>query len=132
MSEKSNPVTTSTTGDYLVGYERILDYFKQAQKECPKGVGLKRDRKASGGYITLQFKLGVKRVNKACGCYLTMQGITDALRRAHLVASALESLKTESQFLAWYDDVILEKNVISEKTFSLYQWMNLLNFTKKF
>ncbi|MEG4521171.1 MULTISPECIES: hypothetical protein [unclassified Microcoleus] len=112
MSEKSYPVTASTTADYLIGYERILDYFKQAQKECPKGVGLKRDSKASGGYITLQFKLGVKRVNKACGCYLTMQGITDALRRAHLVASALESLKTESQFLAWYDDVILEKNVI--------------------
>lgn len=50
MSEKSNSVTTNTTADYLIGYERILDYFKQAQKECPKGVGLKRDSKASGGY----------------------------------------------------------------------------------
>jgi hypothetical protein len=52
MSEKFNPVTASTTANYLVGYERILDYFQQAQKECPKGVRLKRDRKASGGYIT--------------------------------------------------------------------------------
>ncbi|MEG3844770.1 hypothetical protein [Microcoleus sp. herbarium14] len=112
MSEKSNPLTASTTADYLIGYERVLDYFKQAQKECPKGVGLKRDRKASGGYITLQFKLGDKRVNKTCGCYLTMQGITDALRKAHLVASALQSFSSESRFLAWYDDVILDKNVI--------------------
>ncbi|MGB7711185.1 MAG: hypothetical protein WBL95_16905 [Microcoleus sp.] len=112
MSEKSNPVTVSTSADYLVGYERILDYFQQAQKECPKGVGLKRDRKASGGYITLQFKLGDKRVNKTCGCYLTMQGITDALRKAHLVASALQSFSSESRFLVWYDDVILDKNVI--------------------
>lgn len=112
MSEKFNPVTASTTADYLIGYERILDYFKQAQKECPKGVGLKKDSKAKGSYITLQFRLGDKRVNKTCGCYLTMQGITDSLRKAHLVATALEALKTESQFLAWYDDVILEKNII--------------------
>ncbi|WP_293355070.1 MULTISPECIES: hypothetical protein [unclassified Microcoleus] len=112
MSEKSNPITVSTSADYLIGYERILDYFKQAQKECPKGVGLKKDSKAKGSYITLQFKLGDKRVNKACGCYLTINGIADALKKAHLVASALESLKTESQFLVWYDDVILRKNII--------------------
>ncbi|MEG4534669.1 hypothetical protein [Microcoleus sp. D2_18a_D3] len=112
MSEKSNSVTVSTSADYLIGYERILDYFKQAQKECPKGVGLKKDSKAKGSYITLQFKLGDKRVNKTCGCYLTMQGITDALRKTHLVASALQSFSSESQFLSWYDDVILEKNVV--------------------
>lgn len=112
MSEQSNSVTASTSADYLIGYERILDYFKQAQKECPKGVGLKKDSKAKGSYITLQFKLGDKRVNKTCGCYLTMQGITDALRKAHLVASALQSFSTETQFLSWYDDVILEKNVV--------------------
>jgi len=111
MSEKSNSVTASTSADYLIGYERILDYFKQAQKECPKGVGLKKDSKAKGSYITLQFKLGDKRVNKTCGCYLTMQGITDALRKTHLVASALKSFSSETQFLSWYDDVILEKNV---------------------
>ncbi|MEG4575809.1 hypothetical protein QUA56_24530 [Microcoleus sp. N3A4] len=92
LSEKSNSVTLSTSADYLIGYEQILDYFKQAQKECPKGVGLKKDSKAKGSYITLQFRLGDKRVNKTCGCYLTMQGITDALNKAHLVATALESL----------------------------------------
>jgi len=112
MSEKSNSVTVSTSADYLIGYERILDYFKQSQKESPKGVGLKKDSKAKGSYITLQFKLGDKRVNKTCGCYLTMQGITDALRKAHLVATALESFSSETQFLSWYDDVILEKNII--------------------
>ncbi|TAG97471.1 MAG: hypothetical protein EAZ09_04895 [Oscillatoriales cyanobacterium] len=112
MGEKFNSVTLSTSADYLIGYERILDYFKQAQKECPKAVGLKKDSKASGSYITLQFKLGNKRVNKTCGCYLTMQGITESLKKAHLVAIALESLRTESQFLAWYDDTILEKNII--------------------
>ncbi|XZO03446.1 MAG: hypothetical protein ACM65L_06945 [Microcoleus sp.] len=112
MSEKSNSITVSTSADYLIGYERILDYFKQAQKECPKGVGLKKDSKAKGSYITLQFKLGDKRVNKTCGCYLTMQGITDALRKTHLVASALQSFSSETQFLSWYDDVILEKNVV--------------------
>lgn len=112
MSEKFNSVTLSTSTDYLIGYERILDYFKQAQKECPKAVGLKKDSKASGSYITLQFKLGNKQVNKTCGCYLTMQGITESLKKAHLVATALESLRTESHFLAWYDDTILEKNII--------------------
>lgn len=112
MSEKSNSVTLSTSADYLIGYERILDYFKQAQKECPKGVGLKKDSKAKGSYITLQFRLGGKRVNKTCGCYLTMQGITDALNKAQLVAIALESFSSETQFLSWYDDVILRKNII--------------------
>ncbi len=41
-----------------------------------------------------------------------MQGITDALKKAHLVATALKSFSSETQFLSWYDDVILEKNVI--------------------
>ncbi len=154
MSGKSKSVTVSNSADYLIGYERVLDYLKDAQKECPKGVGLKKDNKASGSYITLQFKLGDKRVNKACGCNLTMQGIatakairadfvgagspisfisidkfykpaptprlnhpggcyiTDALNKAHLVASALQSLSSETEFLRWYDDVILEKNIV--------------------
>lgn len=112
MNEKYDSITVSTSADYLIGYERILDYFKQAQKECPKGLGLRKDSKAKGSYIILQFKLGDKLVNKACGCYLTMQGITDALRKAHLVAFSLGTLKTESQFLTWYDDMILEKNII--------------------
>lgn len=112
MSEKSKSVTVNNWGDYLIGYERVLDYLKDAQKKCPKEVGLKKDNKAKGAYITLQFKLGDKRVNKSCGCNLTMQGITDALRKAHLVATALESLSSETEFLRWYDDVILEKNVV--------------------
>ncbi|WP_293125400.1 hypothetical protein [Microcoleus sp. bin38.metabat.b11b12b14.051] len=113
MSGKSKSVTVSNSADYLIGYERVLDYLKDAQKDCPKGVGLKRESRAKGSYVQLQFKLGEKRVIKACGCKLTMQGISDALRKAHLVASALESLKGETEFLRWYDDVILERNVVS-------------------
>ena len=58
MAELSKSVTVSNWADYLIGYERILDYFKQAQKECPKGVGMKKNRKASGSYICLRFQLG--------------------------------------------------------------------------
>ncbi|MEG4445740.1 hypothetical protein QUB47_28345 [Microcoleus sp. AT9_B5] len=112
MSGKSKSVTVSSSVDYLIGYERILDYLKDAQKECPKGVGLKKESRAKGSYVQLQFKLGDKRVIKSCGCNLTMQGISDALRKAHLVATALESLSSETEFLRWYDDVILEKNVV--------------------
>ncbi|WP_293258692.1 MULTISPECIES: hypothetical protein [unclassified Microcoleus] len=112
MSGKPKSVTVSTSTDYLIGYERILDYLKDAQKECPKGVGLKKESRAKGSYVQLQFKLGDKRVIKSCGCNLTMEGITDALKKAHLVATALESLSSETEFLRWYDDVILEKNVV--------------------
>ncbi|MCC3530431.1 MAG: hypothetical protein JGK21_20520 [Microcoleus sp. PH2017_22_RUC_O_B] len=112
MSEKSKSVTVNNSANYLIGYERILDYLKEAQKQSPKGVGLKKDSKAKGSYVTLQFKIGDKRVNKSCGCNLTVQGVSDALRKAHLVATALESLSSETEFLRWYDDVILEKNVI--------------------
>lgn len=112
MGENSKSVTVSSRADYLIGYERILDYFKLAQKECPKGVEMKKNRKASGSYITLQFQLGSKPVNKSCGCNLTVQGITDALRKAHLVASAVESFFSETEFLRWYNDVILENNAV--------------------
>jgi hypothetical protein len=32
MSEKSKSVTVSNWADYLIGYERVLDYLKDAQK----------------------------------------------------------------------------------------------------
>lgn len=112
MSGKPKSVTVSTSADYLIGYERVLDYLKDAQKECPKGVGLKKESRAKGSYVQLQFKLGDRRVIKSCGCNLTIQGIAEALRKAHLVASALESISSESEFLRWYDDVVLEKNVV--------------------
>jgi len=54
MSEKSKSVTVSTSADYLIGYERVLDYLKDAQKESPKGVGLKKDSKAKGSYSGFQ------------------------------------------------------------------------------
>lgn len=112
MSEKSKSVTANNWADYLIGYERVLDYLKDAQKKCPKGVGLKKEVKSSGSYICLRFQLGDKRTQNSCGCSLTMQGISDALKKAHLVATALESLSSETEFWSWYDDVILEKNVV--------------------
>lgn len=112
MSEKSKLLTVSNSGDYLIGYERILDYLKDAQKECPKAVGLKKESCAKGSYVQLQFKLSDKQIIKSCGCRLTIQGIADALRKAHVVATALELLESETNFLSWYNDVILEKNVI--------------------
>ncbi|MEG4323366.1 MULTISPECIES: hypothetical protein [unclassified Microcoleus] len=112
MSGNSKSVTVSNSADYLIGYERVLDYLKDAQKECPRGVGLKKESRAKGSYVQLQFKLGDKRVIKSCGCNLTMQGITDALNKAHLVATALESFSSQTEFLRWYDDAILEKNVV--------------------
>ncbi|WP_449419791.1 hypothetical protein [Phormidium nigroviride] len=47
MREESKAINVSTSGNHIIGYERILDYFKEAQKDCPKGIGLKRESKGS-------------------------------------------------------------------------------------
>lgn len=41
-----------------------------------------------------------------------MHSITDALKKAHWVATAITLFSSETPFLTWYDDVILEKNVV--------------------
>ncbi|MFB2919443.1 hypothetical protein [Aerosakkonema funiforme] len=105
-------LVASDAANHLIGYERLLDYFKQAQSECPKGVGLKKESKPSGTYVLLQFKLGEKRPAKACNCNFTLQGIGDAVKKAHQVAEALKQFSSESDFWEWYERTILEKNVI--------------------
>ncbi|MEG4199958.1 hypothetical protein [Microcoleus sp. Pol12A5] len=137
MREDSKVITVSTSGDYLIGYERILDYFKEAQKECPKGVGLKRESKPSANYISLQFKIGSKRVAKACGCNLSMSGISEALKKAKSVAEALGKFSSETEFWNWYDDQILEKNVIKNDVMTFAEAIALVEnaywegYTKK-
>ncbi|MBW4428022.1 MAG: hypothetical protein KME50_27165 [Nostoc desertorum CM1-VF14] len=112
MRETEKQVTTSNLDKHLIGYERLLALFKDIQKQTPKGVGLKREVKASGTYILLQFKLGDKRTAKACNCDFTEIGIVKALEKANKVSEALTKLTSETEFLTWYDETILEKNVI--------------------
>ncbi|MEH1784290.1 MAG: hypothetical protein V7L23_01475 [Nostoc sp.] len=112
MRDTSNHFTASNLGNHLIGYERLLALFKEIQKQTPKGVGLKREVKASGTYILLQFKLGDKRTAKACNCDFTEIGIVKALDKAKQVSEALGRFSSESAFWIWYDEVILEKNVV--------------------
>ncbi|MEK0182446.1 MAG: hypothetical protein EAZ98_20090 [Oscillatoriales cyanobacterium] len=49
------------------GYERLLEYFKQAQKEAPKGVSLKITG-AKKRYIHLRVSLDGKERVLGCGC----------------------------------------------------------------
>jgi hypothetical protein len=112
MRETEKQVTASNLSSHLIGYERLLALFKDIQKQTPKGVGLKREVKASGTYILLQFKLGDKRVGKACNCDFTEIGIVKALEKANKVSEALTKFSSETEFCDWYDTVILEKNVV--------------------
>ena len=108
MRENQKQVTQSDIGNHLIGYERLLDFFKEAQNQTPKGIGLKKDSKASGTYVLLQFKLGDKRVAKACNCAFTIDGIANALRKAKQVSEALLKFTSATEFLAWYAEHILE------------------------
>ncbi|MBL1203208.1 MAG: hypothetical protein FWK04_30090 [Nostoc sp. GBBB01] len=112
MRDTSKQFTASNLGNHLIGYERLLALFKEIQRQTPKGVGFKREVKTSGTYILLQFKLGDKRTAKACNCDFTEIGIVKALDKAKQVSEALGRFSSESAFWNWYDDVILEKNVV--------------------
>ncbi|OKH31263.1 hypothetical protein NIES2119_29060 [[Phormidium ambiguum] IAM M-71] len=112
MREIQDLTTVSNAGNHLIGYERLLDYWKDIQQQCPKGVGLKKDTKASGTYVLLQFTIGLKRTAKACNCPFTFEGIANALSKAKAVRDALDRFSTESDFWEWYDSEILEKNRI--------------------
>lgn len=127
MREDSNQDTVSNLLDnHLLGYERLLSLFKSIQKQTPKGVGLKREVKASATYIMLQFKLGGKRVSKACNCPFTEVGIIQSLEKAKLVSQALEKLTSEVAFWKWYDSEILEKNVIKNDLMTFREAIELV------
>ncbi|PHJ58182.1 hypothetical protein VF14_26570 [Nostoc linckia z18] len=137
MREKNKQVTPSDVANHLIGYERLLDFFKEAQNQTPKGIGIKKDSKASGTYILLQFKLGDKRVAKACNCAFTMDGIANALRKAKQVSEALKKFSSETEFLAWYDEQILEKNQVKNDLITFSEAIRLVednywnSYTKK-
>ncbi|MEH2266087.1 hypothetical protein [Nostoc sp.] len=137
MRESFDQVTASDLGKHLIGYERLLALFKDIQKQTPKGVGLKREVKASGTYILLQFKLGDKRTAKACNCDFTEIGIVKALEKANKVSDALAKFTSETEFLAWYDEQILEKNQVKNDLISFCEAIKLVqdnywnSYTKK-
>ncbi|BAY37087.1 hypothetical protein NIES2111_14220 [Nostoc sp. NIES-2111] len=137
MREKQKQVTPTDLGNHLIGYERLLDFFKEAQQQTPKGIGLKKDSKASGTYVLLQFKLGDKRVAKACSCAFTMDGIANALRKAKQVSEALTKFTSETEFLAWYDTNILEKTQVKNDLITFGEGIKLVedsywnSYTKK-
>ena len=103
-----------TDSSKLIGYEALLALYESMKASTPDGVGLKKVKVGEAFYIQLQFKLGDggKRVAKACNCTFTEDGIRNAVLKAQKVAEALRKISTESEFWAWYDAEILEKNVI--------------------
>ena len=86
--------------NYEIGYEGLRTDFKRYQKQSPKGVSLKQNRNT----INLQFKIGKgNRKPYGCNCSFTLDGMVSALNKAHKVAEALKSLKSETEFWEWYD-----------------------------
>lgn len=53
MGESSNPDTAINLDNHLIGYERLLALFQSIQNQTPKGVGLKREVRASATYVGL-------------------------------------------------------------------------------
>ncbi|MBX9256888.1 hypothetical protein H1Q63_23675 [Desmonostoc muscorum CCALA 125] len=129
--------TATNIESHLIGYERLLALFKEIQKQTPKGVGLKREVKTSGTYILLQFKIGDKRTAKACNCDFTEIGIIKALEKAQLVSEALGKFTSETEFLTWYDETILEKNIVKNDLITFNEAIKLVednywnSYTKK-
>jgi hypothetical protein len=101
-----------TDQHHLIGYEAWLNLDEAMKKLTPKGIGLKKDTKGGKHYILLQFTIGEKRTAKSCNCTFTEDGLRNAVLKAQKVAEALTKFSTESEFIAWYDQEILEKNVI--------------------
>jgi integrase len=109
------------------GYQHLLDLFKQAQTEAPKGVSLKRSQKGNRQYISLQMTIGDKRREKSCNCDFTQIGIVTALDKAKKVSEALPQFNTESDFLDWYDKTILEKNIVRNDLLSFTDGIKLVS-----
>ncbi|KHG41955.1 MAG: site-specific integrase [Aphanizomenon flos-aquae KM1D3_PB] len=126
MRESSNLDTASNLDNHLIGYERLLALFKSIQKQTPKGVGLKREVRVSATYVALQFKIGDKRTSKACNCPFTEIGIIQSLEKAQLVSQALEKFTSEIEFWQWYEEVILESNVVKNDLITFAEAIQLV------
>ena len=95
--------------NFAIGYERLLELFEDAQKQSPKGVGLKRKGSGNKQRIYLRFKVGNKdRKPYACNCTFSLDGIASASKKAVLVAEKLSKLTSEVEFWEWYDREIKE------------------------
>lgn len=95
--------------NFAIGYERLLELFKDAQKQSPTGVSLKRKGSGNKQRIYLQFKIGSKaRQPYACNCTFSLDGIASASKKAKLVAEKLSESTSEVEFMAWYDKEIKE------------------------
>ena len=95
--------------NFAIGFERLIELFKDAQKESPKGVTLKRKGSGNKQRIYLQFKLGsTARQPYACNCTFTLDGIASASKKAVLVAQKLSECTSEVEFMRWYDKEIKE------------------------
>lgn len=115
-SKKSavNSTNTSNT-DFLIGYEKVLERWDRAQKQCPTNpkVELKKVSKINGTDIDFQFKIGNKSQTTSSNCSLTISGINKAIDNAKLISQKLANCETEVEFWDWYDEAILDKSTIS-------------------
>ncbi|HEY9864341.1 MAG TPA: hypothetical protein V6D21_09230, partial [Candidatus Obscuribacterales bacterium] len=107
MSDTQNAQHEGSYADY----GNLLTCLAERQKECPKGVALKLERKK---YLMLQFvyPCSGKRNSKSCGVQFTIPGIYEALDKAWKVSDALKRFQTSSEFWDWYNSEILKENKI--------------------
>ena len=89
--------------NHEIGYETLRKDFKRYQKETPRGVSLQNKRNKT---IVLKFKIDGKEKSKGCNCSFSLDGMVEALRKAKLVATKLETLTSELEFWEWYDKEI--------------------------
>ena len=89
--------------NHEIGYETLRKDFKRYQKETPRGVSLQNKRNKT---IVLKFKIDGKEKSKGCNCSFSLDGMVEALRKAKLVATKLETLTSEVEFWEWYDKEI--------------------------
>jgi hypothetical protein len=90
--------------------DELFIFFKKKQKECPKGISLRREGKNL--YLVFIWPDIHKRLPKGCNCDFTEIGIITAVDKANKICNALKTLKLASEFWSWYDSSILEKNTL--------------------
>jgi hypothetical protein len=104
MSESQNP-------DYSTGFESLLRIFAIAKKQCPKGIGLKRESRNGKNYLMFNITLfSGKRITKPSGEDFTESGIWLAVSKAAKVADKIKEIPEDEKFISWYNVEILEKS----------------------
>jgi hypothetical protein len=116
MSNSQNP-------SYAVGFEALLEVFKQASKQCPKGANLKRQSQGGKNYLMFNLTLpSGKRVTKPTGEDFNESGFWLALAKANQVAEKIKSGMTDDDFLVWYDSEVLGRNRPNRETVKSRTW----------